>query len=411
MKKSVKVLGTVVFFVLLALLLAVSLFVMWMIDARPLAYVVMLLSVAGIVLLRYGCFRKFWEEGKLVPLRKFLFGLGTLVFLCFVTVMSRPDLRVSFRGTLARELIREVRDLPAFRGDGMLKLGSTAVGGSEWKAPAGYSNEKIDCGVPVELLRKDGSESDKLLLQLHGGAYVIPLNDLYRSMAVRYSRLWNDAAVMNVDYRIAPAVTFPAALDDALVVWDYVLGCGWKEENIVVAGDSAGGNLALALCLKLRDAGRKLPGGIICMSPWGDLAGEGLSHRTNLMKDPMFGLTRSMRKIMKAQAKQSADGGERDSKKEKPMTALYMGDENPKNPYLSPSYGSYQGFPRMLIQVGTWEVLESDSDSIYQDARSHGVEVTLTKYRGMWHVFQQAGDYVPESVRAWREVRDFLSGF
>lgn len=196
--------------------------------------------------------------------------------------------------------------------------------------------------------------------------------------------------MLSVDYRTAPEYTFPAALEDALKAWDWLLQKGYKEENIIIAGDSAGGNLALALTLKLRDADRPLPKALVLMSPWADMANQGPSHTHNQNKDPIFGNSKGI--------VNNVDG------KSNP----YAADNDVFNPYLSPVYAEYHDFPDMLIQVGTYEILESDSETIHQKALAKGVNVTLSKYEGMFHDFQLAGMLLPESRQAWKEVKEFI---
>ncbi|MBO5607744.1 MAG: alpha/beta hydrolase fold domain-containing protein [Treponema sp.] len=403
---AARALGLLLF---ICILVTVSSVVLWIIDAKPSGWILSGLAAAGFLGFRLSRAWTFVTAGKLQWLKSLCLYLALVMITALAVCVSRPDFSVSFRGTFVREVIREIRNLPSMAGNGMLSLGAKyAVRGSEWEPPEGYTYTKYGgSGEPVlELLEKDGAGSNKLIIQFHGGAYVIALNDIYRDMAVRYSKLWNDADVLNVDYRIAPEHVFPAALDDGEQAWHWAKLNGYKPEDIVIAGDSAGGNLALALTLRLRDAGEK-PRAIICMSPWADLAGDGESHKANLYKDPMFGKAKHSAEEIRNEGenqeekKSPADG-------EKPMTSLYMGDADPRNPYLSPVFASYEDFPSMLIQVGTWEVLESDSDTIYLKARDCGVDVTLSKYRGMWHVFQQTADFVPEAKKAWKEVGNFL---
>ncbi|MDF2821133.1 MAG: acetylhydrolase, partial [Clostridiales bacterium] len=200
--------------------------------------------------------------------------------------------------------------------------------------------------------------------------------------------------VASIDYRIAPKYQYPAALEDAQKAWNWLLEQGYKEENIVVVGDSAGGNLALALVAILRDNGKPLPKAIICMSPWADMAGEGESYSYNLYNDPIFGLKK----------------GETTTKKIETSgkIGLYAGDTDPHDKYLSPVYSDFNGFPSMLIQVGTFELIESDSIAVFEKATAAGVNVTLTRYKGMFHVFQLLGNITPEGQAAWEEVGAFL---
>jgi acetyl esterase/lipase len=140
--------------------------------------------------------------------------------------------------------------------------------------------------------------------------------------------------------------------------------------------------------------GRELPVAIICMSPWADMASEGESHTYNRFNDPMFGV------------KSDEPNDTTDSSS---LIASYRGETDPYNKYLSPVYSDFTGFPAMLLQVGTYEVLESDSITIFGKAQASGVDVTLTKYRGMFHMFQLLGNILPEGKRAWNEVESFLS--
>lgn len=405
-KNSVKNLIGYLFFVLI--FFGASAFTLFVIDAKIFGWIFWFIFLIGFSIFRFSSAWKKLIGEKFRWLKKLGLYILALVVLQFNSFISRPNLRVSFRGTLVREFIREARNLPMMKGDGMLSAGAALSSkGSEWKAPDGYSYEKIDCGVPIELLKKNGSDSDKLIFQIHGGAYVIGMIDSYRNQAVKFSKLVDGASVLNIDYRIAPAYEYPAALEDAQMAWDWILKNGWKAENITVVGDSAGGNLALALCLKLRDEGKSLPGKIVCMSPWGDLAGEGTSHKENLFKDPMFGISPHDWKTPKDFELPKPVSN--DDKKQKSMTALYAGNTDPHEPYLSPVFGDYNNFPKMLIQVGTFEVLLSDSETIFEKAKNCGVDVKLSEYEGMYHVFQQAGDFIPEGKNAWKEIAQFCN--
>ena len=152
------------------------------------------------------------------------------------------------------------------------------------------------------------------------------------------------------------------------------------------AGDSAGGGLALALCLYLKDHGMELPEGLVLMSPWTDLTASGESYETNYTLDPLFGNTRDSMLY----------------------NLDYAGDEDPANPYISPLFGDFTGFPPMLVQAGSIEMLLSDSTRLAQKAREAGVKVRISIYEEMFHVFQMAELMLPESKQAWEEVGKFL---
>lgn len=307
---------------------------------------------------------------------------------------DNPNLvkKVSVRGVVLRESIRcLLRILPLGEGGLLGHDKSWSIPKSRWRAPKGYSNTRYalkDCALEV-LRHEDGN--DKVIYQLHGGAYIFGFFDLYRRNAVRWSELSGGADVASLDYRLAPEHTYPAALEDALTGWQFLLERGYKAHNIIVSGDSAGGNLALALVLKLRDAGSALPRAVMVMSPWADLSGEGASHRANIHLDPMFGI--SKRKPLPTSVSRPA----------------YAGDADLHDIYLSPVYASYERFPHMLIQSGAWEVLASDSKTVCDKALSAGTDVKLTVYEGMFHMFQLCGKLLPESRAAWDEVEDFVT--
>ena len=263
----------------------------------------------------------------------------------------------------------------------------------EFRYPEHLTAEKIimneeseDTRFEMEILKWKDSESPWVILHFHGGGYVGAMRRHYKRMAGLYSEVGRGATVLTVDYRVAPEHPFPAALEDARKSYDWLLEQGYKEEQIVVAGDSAGGGLAMAMCHTLKSDNRKLPAGIIAMSPWADLATSGESYKDNFDIDPVFGNERS----------------------ELIFDNPYIGDADPRDPRISPLYGDFAGFPPMLIQSGTDEMLLSDSESVAEKAKAAGVKVRFTKYPGMFHVFQMAGTIMDESKSAWAEVRRFL---
>ncbi len=256
-----------------------------------------------------------------------------------------------------------------------------------WKVPDFYSLRIIEAqNCTMELLEADRKNERMVLLQLHGGGYIGGMRNAYRSFAGLYSELGRGMGVLTVDYRVAPEYPYPAALEDSIYAYNWLLKAGWQEDEIVVAGDSAGGGLAMALCMYLKNQNRKLPAGIIAMSPWTDLTQSGASYTDNYEKDPLFGNTKDSLIY------------NRD----------YVQDEDTTNPYISPLYGNFTGFPPMLIQVGSYEMLLSDSVLVAEKAKRAGVKVRLSVYEGMFHVFQMAMLLIPESKQAWREVGKFL---
>lgn len=293
--------------------------------------------------------------------------------------------KTSLRGALVRELIT---DITATAPGHKFQNGEYRKRPVEpkWRCPAGFQIEEIPMArFSMEYLEPRRLRDDRVILQLHGGGYIGPMKNIYRSFGVLYSRALGGGHVLTVDYRVAPQHMFPAALEDAAAAYDWLLE-RYPAQKIILAGDSAGGGLALALCHYLKDQEKELPAGVIAMSPWTDMTDSGESYKTNFERDPLFGRTEDS--ILFARE--------------------YLGDADPKNPYASPLFGDFKGFPPMLFQVGSYEMLLSDSLEAAKKARHAGVKVRCTVYEGMFHVFQMAKSALPESRAAWREVRDFL---
>ena len=257
----------------------------------------------------------------------------------------------------------------------------------KWKVPEHYRVFEIQGKrCTMEMTEPEQPNDDYILLQLHGGAYVFPMRNAYRSFAALYSELGQGIRVLTVDYRTAPEYPFPAALEDAVNAWDWLIDSGWSADRIIVAGDSAGGGLALSLCHWLKKEGRELPRGVIAMSPWTDMTASGASYAENYHRDPLFGNT----------------------SKSMISNRDYAGGHDPKDPLLSPVFGDFTGFPPMLIQVGSYEMLRDDSVLVAQKAKKQGVKVRLSVYEGMFHVFQMSKFLIPESRDAWKEIRQYL---
>ena len=237
-----------------------------------------------------------------------------------------------------------------------------------WELPDDYVLETFEVdGIAMEWVRKKDAEPDRAILQLHGGAYTRSLKDngtTYRRAAVQYAEL-SGAGVLTVDYRVAPEHPYPAALEDALLACDWLLERGYTAKQIIIAGDSAGGGLTLATALYLRDHDMPMPAALITMSAW-----------TNLNY--------------------------------KRMAPAYVGDHRADDPYISPVYGEYDGFPPMLMQVGGDERLLNDTLRVADKAKAAGVPVQQTTYDGMFHVFQMLFPELPDANEAWNEVEAFL---
>jgi len=194
--------------------------------------------------------------------------------------MSRR--KVSVRGNLVRDMMQNVMETSLKQPIRTGELRKNPVEPA-WVRPAGYEYEIIELEhLKMEYLRPVGVVTDRVILQLHGGGYIGPMKNIYRRFAVRYSKLSYGGDVLTLDYRVAPEHPYPAALEDAVAAYQWLIEeKGYRPEHIAVAGDSAGGGLSLALGLYLKDHGIALPGGFITMSAWTDLTNSGESRLSN----------------------------------------------------------------------------------------------------------------------------------
>lgn len=229
-----------------------------------------------------------------------------------------------------------------------------------------YRNVDID-GMEGEWVSMERAHLKKyVILHCHGGGYVTGSSTYARSLTSKLADVAN-MDVLCFDYRLAPEYAYPAAVEDALKAWDYLLLQGYGAENIIITGDSAGGNLALALTMTLMEDKRSLPAGLVLMSPWTDMTASGESYRTKTDLDPILDL-----EYMDA------------------IVAAYAGEFDLKNPLISPIFGEFEGFPPAYIQVGENEILLSDSLELARVMEEAEVSVKLDVFEGMWHVFQMS---------------------
>ena len=253
------------------------------------------------------------------------------------------------------------------------------------RIPKGVEVNRIDVDtIPAAWISPSDADPDKVMLHFHGGGYVTGGIDSHLMMCIPMAQTLN-RKVLLPDYRIAPEHPFPAALDDALKIYRWLLAQGYHPKNMIVSGDSAGGGLALATVLSMRDSHEPLPAALICISPWVDLLHTGESHATNAQADVV--LTTDVLKE---------------------WALVYAGESNLKNPLVSPVYADYHGFPPLLIQVDSGEVLLDDAKMLANKARADGVDVTLKIWDGMWHVWHAVGTMLPEGREAFEEIGMFV---
>ena len=255
----------------------------------------------------------------------------------------------------------------------------------EAPAPAGVTCTPVEAGgVSAEWSVADGADQAKVILYVHGGGYVMGSAGSHRDMTSRLSQAAG-ARVLSLNYRLAPEHPFPAPVDDTLAAYRWLLGQGIQASNIAIAGDSAGGGLALAALLAIRDAGEPVPAAGIGISPWVDMEGTGESMTTRAAVDPVV-------------QKEGLLG----------MAKLYLGGADPKDPLAAPLHGNLAGLPPLLIQVGDSETLLDDATRITQRARKADVDVTLKIWDEMPHVWHLFAPILPEGRQAIEEIGAFF---
>jgi epsilon-lactone hydrolase len=225
--------------------------------------------------------------------------------------------------------------------------------------------------------------SANTLFYLHGGGYYFCSPQTHRSLVFALAAR-TGARTFSLDYRLAPEHPFPAALEDALAAYRELVATGTSPDSIVVAGDSAGGGLALATLVALRDAGDPLPAAALLFSPWTDLAATGDTLVTHDGLDPMFHGVAIGR-----------------------AAKLYLADTPATHPYVSPLYADFDGLPPLFMQAGSTEVLLDDTRRVADKARAAGVSVELEIWPDMPHVWQLYAPFVPEA----RTALDRAAGF
>ncbi len=239
-------------------------------------------------------------------------------------------------------------------------------------------------GLRAEWLTPKNPTPDKVMLFLHGGGYVMGDVDSHRQFASHIARAGSVRTVVP-EYRLAPEHKFPAGLDDCVAAYQALLEQGSRPDDIVVAGDSAGGGLTVATLLKLRELGMPQPAAAILFSPLLDGTGSGESMESRREADPWF-TPENLAVVF----------------------AHYCEPSQLDDPLVSPVFADLQGLPPLYIQVGDREILLSDSERIANRQRAAGGEAVLEIWPGMWHVFGFCTQKMPESREAIRRVGDYI---
>ncbi|MFA6239396.1 MAG: alpha/beta hydrolase [Candidatus Hydrogenedentales bacterium] len=251
--------------------------------------------------------------------------------------------------------------------------------------PPDVTVEPVDAdGVPAEWINAPGVSMDCVLFYLHGGAYSIGSLRTHRRLASDLARA-GGLRGLSIGYRLAPEHVFPAAVEDAVTAYRWLICSGIAPGNVVVGGDSAGGGLSLALLMKLRDEGDPLPAAAVCLSPWTDLAATGASVMGKAASDPIL-RPRDLHCFAQR----------------------YLGEMDARTPLASPLYGDLSGLPPLLIHAGTAEILLDDSTRLAARAKDAGVDVTLKIADDMIHAWHYFAPLIPEGEEAIAEVGEFI---
>ncbi len=268
------------------------------------------------------------------------------------------------------------------RGDVDVVKARATLNGVKQRVPTGAraADDRVG-GVPGEWMRPASGRAAGTLLYLHGGGYFACSPQTHRPITGGFAR--RGFNVFAPDYRLAPENPFPAGLDDAVAAYRGLLEQGVSPGALTLAGDSAGGGLALALLFRLREAGEPLPAAAVLFSPWTDLACTGETLRTNSARDAMF----------------SGEGMER-------ATLPYLAGADPRNPQASPLYGDLAGLPPLLIHASDYEVLLDDSRRLAERARAAGTPVTMRTWPVVPHAWQIFP--IPEAGQSMDEAAEFL---
>ncbi|MFZ5722224.1 MAG: alpha/beta hydrolase [Pseudomonadota bacterium] len=315
--------------------------------------------------------------------------------------IQRPIRRPGLRARVLNAVLRRYLKRPADRAPENLRIKDEHLArGARRTAKMLQRNERVPGYVKVQPVQiptaagamdaewlssaRAGHSSEQVVLYFHGGGYFMCSAATHRPLTARLAHVLK-RRVLSINYRQAPDHRFPAWLDDALDAYRFLLAEGYAPEKIALGGDSAGGNLVLVTLQQIRNENLPMPGAAFCISPWADMACEGASLHDNQPHDVMF----------------SANGL-------RALARYHARDADPRHPLLSPVHADFRGFPPLLIQASSTEILRDDSRRVAQRARAAGVNVTLEEWHDLPHVFHLFADFIPEGGRAIRHIGRFV---
>jgi acetyl esterase/lipase len=250
--------------------------------------------------------------------------------------------------------------------------------------PTDVEIEQFKIGnIPAEWISVPGAHKEKVFINLYGGGYIMGTLKSRRIIPYHISRA-TKLRCLNIEYRLAPEYPFPAALKDSIESYTWLISQDFNPKKIIIGGASAGGGLTIATLLKLKEFNVPLPAGAVLISPWADLTGSAKSIIKNQRFEPLI--------------KEGAVN----------MAKLYAQEESLSNPLISPIFADLKGLPPILIQAGGIEALVDDSKTLAKRAKKDGVKVELEVYENMTHVFQNYGEQLSESRKAFESVNQFI---
>ena len=252
--------------------------------------------------------------------------------------------------------------------------------GAKMKLASGVTEEEVSVSGVNGLKFSPSKKSSSNILYFHGGGYVVGSPTSHRSMTSEIA-VASQSVVWSMDYRLGPENPFPAAVEDGLSSYKGLLDSGVKSNDIVISGDSAGGGLTVATAIKIKEENLPIPAGLVVISPWTNLVGDGWSYQNNAINDPVV-----HQEILKN------------------CRSQYLGNADQRHPLASPIEADLSGLPPILIQVGAAEIMLSDSVTLAERAGAVNVEVALEIWPKMFHVFQYYHHRLKEAREAIERI-------
>lgn len=307
---------------------------------------------------------------------------------------------MSLRAELFKKIMRMQNINPIAHPQMQYKMKEMSQKYSHTKARRGYCLKCLEThkGTKYQRMKKiKQNNTKKIVLYIHGGCYISGLTYNYRDFCAPFCDLSEGIEIVLLDYSLMPDNKYPTQLNEAIDLWEELtIKQKIEPENIIVGGDSSGGNLTLALMLYLRDHNMKMPKGVFLLSPWTDMTASGASYIENYQKDVEIG----------------DKNGVFDETTKKAILSSYLydyiGENSRDNPYVSPAFAKYNGFPPMLLFVGGHELLMDDTIKVYEKAKEAGVDVTLKIQPKMFHSYVLYTNYMPESRHSYQMIKQFI---